>query len=116
MEKKEPKKVEYNIPEKVIENVEGIIKYPSIIETDFYVKGALDKILEYNELLWSKKYFDGYSIQFNEGLVQFNDGNLFLYFKKRIDETTYKFFMLFPEESSDSVLFMLQGLKKFKTI
>jgi len=116
MEDNKPKVVEYKLPEKVLEIAEGTIEYPSVIETDFYVKDALNKIMEKNLLLWSIKYYNGRSLQYKEGLVKFNNSNSYLYFIKRVDEETYKFFFVLPEESNDSVLFYLNSLKQFKTI
>jgi len=107
---------EYKIPEKIIKITEGTIEYPSVIETDFYVKDALVKIMEKNLLLWSIKYYDGRSLQYKEGLVKFNNSDSYLYFIKRVDEGTYKFFFVLPEKSNDSVLFYLNSLKQFKTI
>jgi len=49
-------------------------------------------------------------------LVKFGKSNSYLYFIKRVDEGTYKFFFILPEESNDSVLFYLNSLKQFKTI
>ena len=37
-------------------------------------------------------------------------------FKKRENETTYKLYCLSKEESTDSIIFYLNQLKKFKTI
>ena len=116
MEDNKPKVVEYKLPEKVLEMAEGTIQYPSVIETDFYTKDALSKIMEKNTLLWSIKHYDGRGLQYKEGLVKFNNSNSYLYFTKRVDEGTYKFFFVLPEESSDSVLFYLNSLKQFKTI
>lgn len=116
MEETKPKKQEYKIPEMVMEMTKGTIEYPSVIETDFYVKEALDLIVEKNMIVQSIKYFDGKSISLREGLVKFKKSNSYLYFTKRVDENTYKFFAIMGEESTDSMIFFLNSLKKFKTI
>jgi len=116
MEDNKPKVVEYKLPEKVLKIAEGTIEYPSVIETDFYTKDALNKIMGKNLLLWSIKNYDGISLHYKEGLIKFNNSNSYLYFIKRVDEGTYKLFFILPEESNDSVLFYLNSLKEFKTI
>lgn len=116
MEDNKPKVVEYKLPEKVLKIAEGTIEYPSVIETDFYTKDALSKIMEKNTLLWSIKHYDGRSLHYKEGLIKFKKSNTYLYFIKRVDEGTYKLFFILPEESNDSVLFYLNSLKEFKTI
>lgn len=116
MEENKPKKQEYVIPDNVLKMTEGTIKYPSVIETDFYVKDALDSIINNNILLWSVKYFNGNSIQFTEGLIKFKQSNSYLYFTKRVDENSYKFFAIINEETTDSMIFYLNTIKKHKTI
>lgn len=116
MENSKPKKTEYKVSDKVLKIVEEHIHYPSIIETDFYLYDALNIIIEKNKLIWSIKKFDGYSQNMIEGLIKFNDSDIYLSFVKRVDDNTYKFFVLFPEHLNDSVLFMLNTLKKYKTI
>jgi len=116
MEEKKQKLNEYKLPERVLKIAEGTIKFPSVIETNFYTKEALTNIMGKNSLLWSVKFYDGSSIHYQEGLVKFIKSDTYLYFIKRVDETTYKFFMVLPEESNDSVLFFLNSLKQYKTI
>ena len=110
------KKEEYKLPENVIRYVEGTITYPSIIETDFYLIEALNKMTENNKIIWSIKHFGDRGIQLKEGLIKFTDSLTYLYFKKRKDENTYKFYVLCEESSTDSVVFFLNSYKKFKTI
>jgi len=116
VEKNKQKLKKYKLPKRVLEIAGGTIEFPSVIETNFYSKDALTKIMDKNHLLWSVKFYNGSSIQYQEGLVKFNKSNTYLYFIKRVDENTYKFFMVLPEESSDSVLFFLNSLKQYKTI
>ena len=108
--------VEYKLPDDILKLTEGTIEYPSVIETDFYIKEALDIILSKNKIVWSVKYFNGSSIDIKEGLVKFDNSNTYLYFIKRVDETTYKFYAIIPEDSSDSMIYYLNSLKKYKTI
>ena len=72
--------------------------------------------MENNSLVWSHKKFDGFNVSLNEGLIKFNDTLSYLYFIKRKDENTYKFYTICEESSSDSMIFFLQSYKKFKTI
>jgi len=116
MEENKPKKQEYRLPENILEMTKGTIKYPSVIETDFYTIDALDLIKEKNIVLQSVKYFDGKSISFNSGLIKFKSSNSYMYFIKRVDENSYKFFAIIDEESTDSMIFYLNSLKKYKTI
>lgn len=109
-------KEEYLLPENVLKYVEGTIKYPSIIETDFYLADALTKILEKNNIVWSVKYFGNVGVELKEGLIKFTQSLTYLYFKKRKDEGSYKFYVLCEETSTDSVIFFLNSYKKFKTI
>ena len=88
----------------------------SIIETEFYTKGVLERIMEKNDIIWSSNLFNGRSISLKEGLVKFNNSTTYLYFIRRKDEDTYKFYCLYEESSSDSVVFFLNGYKKYKTI
>jgi len=116
MDDNKKKEVKYKLPDNILKLTEGTIEYPSVIETDFYIKEALDIILSKNKIVWSVKYFSGSSIDIKEGLVKFDNSNTYLYFIKRVDETTYKFYEIIPEESSDSMIYYLNSLKKYKTI
>lgn len=107
----------YGIPNKVSILSENIIgSLPSIIETDFYTIDALRITLKKNKIIWSKKYFDGQVTIYNKGLIQFLDTKTLLYFTKNEYENTYKFYYLCNEDSSDSIIFYLNQLKKYKTI
>jgi len=116
MEEKKPKVIEYKLPNNILDMTKGTIEYPSVIETDFYTKEGLTNIISKNKLVWSVKYFNGSSIFYKEGLIKFIQSESFLYFIRRIDEDTYKFFAILPEESNDSMIFYLNSLKKYKTI
>jgi len=125
MNKDSIRKEEYRLPIEVINKVNEEFKIvhnkpssflSSIIETEFYIKDALNRIIEKNNIIWSIKFFNGSSISLKEGLVKFNDSTTYLYFIRRKDEDTYKFYCLCEETSSDSVVFFLNGYKKYKTI
>ena len=107
----------YDVPDKILTLSEDIIgSLPSIIETDFYTIDALRITLKKNKIIWSKKYFDGQVTIYNKGLIQFLDTKTLLYFTKNEYENTYKFYYLCNEDSSDSIIFYLNQLKKYKTI
>jgi hypothetical protein len=116
METNKSKNIEYKLPDRVLDMIKDRLAYPSIIETDFYTMEALSNIIEKNHLLWSIKHFNGNTVVNKEGLIKFKDSNVYLYFIRRVDEEVYKFFNIFPETSSDSVIFYLNSLKQYKTI
>ena len=114
-------KEEYLLPKEVLTHVNNLIgkgahTLSTVIETDFYSEESLKRLLENNSLVWSHKKFDGFNVSLNEGLIKFNDTLSYLYFIKRKDENTYKFYTICEESSSDSMIFFLQSYKKFKTI
>ena len=105
------------IPDRVLKHCEDILGFfPSIIETDYYVIDALRSMLAKNKIIWADKYFDGTSTIYNNGLIEFKKSETLFYFIKRKNELTYKFYCLAKEESTDSIIFYLNQLKKFKTI
>ena len=122
MEKNDLKnKEEYLLPKEVLAHVNALIgkgesTLSTVIETDFYTDESLKRLLDKNNLLWSHKKFDGTNVSLNEGLIKFVDTLSYLYFIKRKDENTYKFYTICKESSSDSMVFFLQSYKKFKTI
>ena len=114
-------KEEYLLPKEVLTYVNNLIgkgahTLSTVIETEFYTQEALNRMLEKNEIIWSHKLFNGVGMELKEGLIRFNETFNYLYFIKRKDENTYKFYMICKESSSDSMLFFLQSYKKFKTI
>ena len=114
-------KEEYLLPKEVLTHVNNLIgkgahTLSTVIETEFYTQEALNRMLEKNEIIWSHKLFNGVGMELKEGLIRFNETINYLYFIKRKDENTYKFYMICKESSSDSMLFFLQSYKKFKTI
>lgn len=105
-----------NIPEDVIEMSKDILGfYPSIIETDYYTVDALRSALSKNKIIWSNKHFDGSTTIYHNGLIEFKN-NILFYFNRRENENSYKFYCLSKEDSTDSIIFYLNQLKKFKTI
>lgn len=105
------------IPDEILTYSKDNIGFmPSIIETDFYTVDALRTMLSKNKLIWSNKYYDGSQTIYNCGLIEFKESEILFYFIKRKDENSYKFYCLSKEKSSDSIIFYLNQLKKFKTI
>lgn len=113
-------KEKYELPKDILTYVNGVIgdnySLSTVIETEFYTKDALNRILEKNEIVSSYKMYDGNGVTLKEGLIKFSEGLSFLYFIKRKDENTYKFYTICKEESSNGMLFFLNSYKKFKTI
>ena len=89
---------------------------PSLVETEFYLKDVLDEIIEKNTLVWSKSIIYGDVRYLDEGLVTLSDTDSLIFFKKRTDETIYKFYILSKEEKVDSMLYYFNKFKKLKTI
>jgi len=124
MEKKDNivDKDRYQLPNEILTYVSKIMggtgnhSLPTVIETEFYTKDALDRILEKNKIVSSYKTYDGDNITLIDGLIRFSDSISFLYFIKRKDENTYKFYTICKEESSNGMIFFLNSYKKFKTI
>jgi hypothetical protein len=115
MNNKEVKKI--TVPDNVFKLSEKIIgELPSIIEMDYYTYDSLNIILEKNNLIWSEKYFNGSTTIYQKGLVSIDDNQILLYFIKRYDENTYKYFSLSKESSTDSIIYFINNLKKYKTI
>jgi len=117
MEKEEKILKTEKIPERVLSYCEGVLGFfPSIIETDYYTIDALRSMLAKNKIIWSDKHFNGSNTIYNNGLIEFKESEILFYFVKRENEITYKFYCLSKEESTDSIIFYLNQLKKFKTI
>lgn len=124
MEKKDNivDKDRYQLPNEILTYVSKIMggkgnhSLPTVIETEFYTKDALDRILEKNKIVSSYKTYDGDNITLIDGLIRFSESISFLYFIKRKDENTYKFYTICKEESSNGMIFFLNSYKKFKTI
>lgn len=112
----------YQLPDEILTYVSKLMgstggySLPTVIETEFYTKDALDRILEKNKIVSSYKTYDGNKITLIDGLIRFSDSISFLYFIKRKDENTYKFYTICKEESSSGMIFFLNSYKKFKTI
>lgn len=116
MDKKKEIKTDV-IPDAILKYSEDNIGFiPSIIETDFYTVDVLRTMLSKNKLICSNKYYDGSQVVYNSGLIEFKESEILFYFIKRKDENSYKFYCLSKEKSSDSIIFYLNQLKKFKTI
>jgi len=73
-------------------------------------------MLAKNKIIWADKHFNGSNTIYNNGLIEFKESEILFYFVKRENEITYKFYCLSKEESTDSIIFYLNQLKKFKTI
>ena len=69
-------KEDYRLPIEIINKVNENFKtihnksssfLSSIIETEFYTKGVLERIMEKNDIIWSSNLFNGRSISLKEG-------------------------------------------------
>lgn len=115
---KDKKKVVYQLPKHVLDIIKkSVLNEPlSVIETDFYTIDAVNLIIEKNSVIWTSRYYGGYYEIMKEAIIKFNDTSTYLYLVRKVDETIFKFFIMYPPDSHDSVIFYLNTLKKYKTI
>jgi hypothetical protein len=87
---------------------------PNVIRTRNITKLGLDTLMEKNILEWSSSvyYDDGY--HYMEGLIKWGKNNVWLYFKKIDNDSTYKLYIL--TFTNQDVVMLLRGLNKYFTI
>jgi hypothetical protein len=107
----------YFIPDDVKKIVEDkLIIKPSTLETGFFSLDGLDTILKNNKLIWSNRELkNGFSI-YKNGIIKFKSSDIMLYFTKRNNESSYKFFFMCEEKSMDSVMFYVNKIDKYKLL
>jgi hypothetical protein len=105
----------YKIPEEFVNLfIKDYEKYPTIIETDFYVLDGLKVVIGDGEIISTYRQFTNNNHIYKNGLIKFETG--YVFFTKRNNEMTYKLFFLVNENSVDSIMFYINKLKNFKTI
>lgn len=105
------------VPEEIFKFSQDYLGFfPSVIETDYYVLDGLVQILKGNKIIWSEKYFNGINTIYKKGLISLESNKILIFFKKREDENSYKFYCLLQEDSTDSIVFYFNKLKEYKTI
>jgi hypothetical protein len=69
--------------------------------------------LNHLKKIWTIDFFDNKKISNLEGLLKYNDTNVFVYYQKIENEDYYKIIFLFEESSKDSVIFIINSLTKY---
>ena len=108
---------EKEIPQHILDyckETENSVLEPNIIRTRNITKLGLDTLMEKNILEWSSSihYDDVYN--YMEGLIRWGKNNVWLYFKKIDNDSTYKLYIL--TFKNQDVVMLLRGLNKYFTI
>jgi hypothetical protein len=112
---KQPKKE--GIPKKVKKIVKNFVGSGfSVIEDSYYSNEILEEIIEKNKLKWFYDIYIGNVLIKKEGLIQFNTDSIHLYYMRRENESSYKFYFILYPDSRDSLRFYLNTIKKYKLI
>lgn len=112
---KQPKKE--GIPKRVKKIVKKFIGSElSLIEDSYYSNEILNEIIEKNKLRWFYDIYIGDVLIKKEGLIKFNTDSIHLYYIRRENESSYKFYFILSPESRDSLRFYLSTIKKYKLI
>jgi len=87
--------------------------YPNIVRTRNINNEGVKVLIEKNKLLWFKSiYIETHT--YIEGVVKWGSSNVFVYFKKVDNESTYKIYIL--TNNLENIEMLLMGLNKFFTI
>jgi hypothetical protein len=112
---KQPKKE--GIPKSVKKIVKNFVGSGfSVIEDSYYSNEILEEIIEKNKLKWFYDIYIGNVLIKKEGLIQFNTDSIHLYYMRRENESSYKFYFILYPDSRDSLRFYLNTIKKYKLI
>jgi hypothetical protein len=112
---KQPKKE--GIPKRVKKIVKNFVGSGfSVIEDSYYSNEILEEIIEKNKLKWFYDIYIGNVLIKKEGLIQFNTDSIHLYYMRRENESSYKFYFILYPDSRDSLRFYLNTIKKYKLI
>jgi hypothetical protein len=108
---------EKEIPQHILDyckEIQESLLEPNVIRTRNITKLGLDTLMEKNILEWSSSvyYDDGY--HYMEGLIKWGKNNVWLYFKKIDNDSTYKLYIL--TFTNQDVVMLLRGLNKYFTI
>lgn len=105
------------IPGHVFERFKNKFKndnYPNIVRTLNIKKDGLDILTNKNKVIWSSTVFDGNNFHFIEGIIWWGSNDVFIYFEKIENDSSYKLFILTLD--LDNIKTLLVGLNKFYTI
>ena len=105
------------IPQHILDyckEIENSILEPNVIRTRNITKLGLDTLMEKNQLEWFSSIHDEDVFHYMEGLIRWGKNNVWLYFKKIDNDSTYKLYILTVR--NQDVLMLLRGLNKYFTI
>jgi len=108
---------EKEIPQHILDyckEIENSVLEPNVIRTRNITKLGLDTLMEKNVTEWSSSvhYEDVY--RYMEGLIRWGKNNVWLYFNKNDNDSTYKLYIL--TFKNQEVVMLLRGLNKYFTI
>lgn len=108
---------EKEIPQHILDyckKIQDSVLEPNVIRTKNITKLGLDTLMEKNLIEWSSSiYYEGI-YQYVEGLIRWGKNNVWLYFKKIDNDSTYKLYIL--TFKNQDVVMLLRGLNKYFTI
>ena len=104
------------IPEHVLEVVsESLGVYPSLVQTHILLVDALHNLMRNTKEIWVNQFMDDKKEVRLEGLLKYNDSDVFIYYRAEDDYKTYRFVYMFPISSRDTVMFGVSQLNQYKT-
>jgi hypothetical protein len=110
--------IEKNIlPEHIINNfILRHVDYPCVIKTKNIILEGITKLCEKNKVVWYDAVYDGFKMEYIEGLIQYGKNKIMIYFIKLEKENVFKLKILNTTESLDIVYLLLKGINKYNTI
>jgi hypothetical protein len=110
-------KEKISVPIELLSLVQNRIDtYPSVLETEYYSSESLSTLTKKGKLVWYKYGLWGKTLDKQEGLIEYSKNAIYIYFKKRDNESSYKYFVLSNSDSLDSIIFLFHNLQKLITI
>jgi len=105
---------EQKISEDIIKIVEqNIGSYPCFVQTPFYGEDVLKTFLRTGKEIWYNHYVDGVSVNRMEGLFNYGDSGIYVYYNGG-DDKIYRLVFMSDMEKRDSIIMTIKGLDKFK--
>jgi hypothetical protein len=110
-------KEKISVPIELLSLVRNMIDtHPSVLETEYYASESLSTLMQKGKLIWYKYGLSGKTLDKQEGLIEYSKNAIYIYFKKRDNESSYKYFVLSNSDSLDSIIFLFHNLQKLITI
>lgn len=103
------------IPEHVIDMVsESLGVYPSLVQTHILLEDALHNVMRNTKEIWVNQFMDDKRSLRIEGVLKYNDSDVFIYYRAEDDYKTYRFVYMFTISSRDTVMFGVSQLNQYK--